>query len=343
MSDMMRIMNFGDINIDDPFFDSLKESYSEFENWFHRKSQEKAHIMVDDHGSIIAFLYVKREEEELNDIEPPLPALPRLKVGTFKINPHGTRLGERFIKKIFDYAIYLGAAEIYVTIFPQHQALIHLFSKYRFAYVANKTTANGTEMVLVRNMLQIQGNIIGDYPFVQSRQANKYLLGIYPEYHTQLLPDSILNNESIESIRDVSHTNSIHKVYLCAMQGVDALQSGDILIIYRTSDQPGKARFRSVVTSLCVVEEVRTRSDFQGFAEYMQYCSDYSVYSEAELKKWFSNKNLTVIRFTYNAAFQKRITRGTLLDQVGLSADSYWGFMPLSDEQFHQIIQMGGI
>ncbi|GAB4188712.1 MAG: hypothetical protein OHK0022_00750 [Roseiflexaceae bacterium] len=61
MSEVMQIVRFSDIDINDPFFDSLKESYTEFENWFNRKAQERAHIMVDGHGSIIAFLYLKRE------------------------------------------------------------------------------------------------------------------------------------------------------------------------------------------------------------------------------------------------------------------------------------------
>lgn len=43
---------------------------------------------------------MKHETEELNDINPPMPAASRLKVGTFKIDAHNTKLGEHFIKRL---------------------------------------------------------------------------------------------------------------------------------------------------------------------------------------------------------------------------------------------------
>ena len=51
---------------------------------------------------------------------------------------------------------------------------------------------------------------------------------------------------------------------------------------------------------------------------------------------------LQVIKMTYNAAFDRRITRNELIEQVGLSAD-YWGFFQLTDEQFNNIISRGKI
>lgn len=83
-------------------------------------------------------------------------------------------------------------------------------------------------------------------------------MSIYPDYHTRMLPDSILNNESHDLIQDVSHTNSIHKIYLCAMEGTSNFKPGDIIVTYRTTDRQGPARYRSVITSVCVVEEYKT-------------------------------------------------------------------------------------
>jgi hypothetical protein len=51
---------------------------------------------------------------------------------------------------------------------------------------------------------------------------------------------------------------------------------------------------------------------------------------------------MVVIKMTYNAAFDRRITRNELIEQVGLSAD-YWGFFQLTDEQFNNIISRGKI
>ncbi len=113
------------------------------------------------------------------------------------------------------------------------------------------------------------------------------MLAIYPQYHTQLLPDSILNNETFDIVQDVSHTNSIHKVYICRM-AVEIATPGDVLIIYRTKDpkESAPAEYRSVATSVCVVEEVKRASEFNSEAEFIKYCGPYSVFPEDELKEW---------------------------------------------------------
>ena len=46
---------------------------------------------------------------------------------------------------------------------------------------------------------------------------------------------------------------------------------------------------------------------------------------------------------TYNIALSKRVTRGYLLDEVGIPADYYWGFFQLTDEQFNAILKKGEI
>ena len=120
---------FRDVSLDDPFFDSLKNDYKEFYQWFLKKANEKAYVFYNHENKIDGFLYLKIENEAVNDVTPKLPIANRLKLGTFKINPHGTRLGERFIKKVFDHAFTVGVTEIYVTIFEKHGALIKLFEK----------------------------------------------------------------------------------------------------------------------------------------------------------------------------------------------------------------------
>ena len=46
----------------------------------------------------------------------------RLKVGTFKVESTGFRLGERFIKIIFDNALHRNVDEIYVTLFTDRES-----------------------------------------------------------------------------------------------------------------------------------------------------------------------------------------------------------------------------
>ena len=122
MNEIIALKHFADIDLDDTFFNSLKEDYPGFEAWFEKKSKENSKAYVQyKNNKLQAFLYLKDENgEELSDIIPVRPACNRLKVGTFKIDAHDTKLGERFVKKIMDAALYIKADEIYVTIFPKH-------------------------------------------------------------------------------------------------------------------------------------------------------------------------------------------------------------------------------
>ena len=75
----------------------------------------------------------------------------------------------------------------------------------------------------------------------------------------------------------------------------------------------------------------------------MKYANAYSIFNENELRKWYTEYGMTLIKMTYNIAFDRRVTRGELIEQVGLSAGDYWGFMQINDEQFKNIISRGKI
>ncbi len=103
---------------------------------------------------------------------------------------------------------------MYVTIFEKHHSLISLFERYGFIKYGTKNGNNGSEIVYVRTLKNITGNIVKDFPHFSLRDRKYYLLAIYPEFHSAFLPDSILNNENHDIVQDVSHTNSIHKIYI---------------------------------------------------------------------------------------------------------------------------------
>ncbi len=335
---------FSDIDLSDPFFDSLKADYAEFPVWFAKKAKESAYVFRGESGAIDGFLYLKIEDGPLADVEPPLAAARRLKVGTLKINPHGTRLGERFVKKIFDHAVAEMVQEIYVTAFEKHEALVALFERYGFEHVGTKTSPNGTEQVLLKDISKDQPNLLQRYPIAKIGDNGIYMLSLYPQWHTRLLPDSILKTEDASIVEDVSHTNSIHKVYLAAMRGMQHLRTGDILLIYRTSDGAGAAHYRSVVTSVCVVEQYRNISSFPNKDAFIRYCRPYSVFELSELESfWRSKKYPHVLRFTYNFALPRRVTRGKMIEEMGFDAGAYWGFMPLTREQLRTVLEAANL
>jgi hypothetical protein len=342
----LRLTTFADVDLSDPFFDSLKNQYTGFGGWFSRKAAANEPVFViddDEGGGLQGFLYLKMEEGAITDVNPHLPPARRLKVGTLKVIAHGTKLGERVVKKIFDHAVAEKVEEIYVTVFDTHASLISLVKRYGFEEIGSKTTKDGTELVLLRSMKAQTGDIVEDYPFVHLQDRKFYLLAVYPEYHTSLFPDSKLYNESPDIVTDVSHTNTIHKVYIGGVS-LTRMNRGDAVIIYRTTDRKGHARYRSVATSICVVEETKSRKDFSDVEEFVSYCSPHSVFPEDWLRERFKDgKRLFVARMTYNAAFKKRPNREKLLDDVGISTSPQWDFRRLTRDQFDAIVQLGEV
>lgn len=128
----MEKVKFQQVNLEDPFFTSLKEDYNGFEDWFQRKSDSDAYIQKKDDGELEAFLYLKIEEGVVEDVSPKLPEGKHLKVGTFKIDAHNTKLGEYFIQMIMRVAVYEQVGDIYVTIFEKHEGLVNLLKRYGF-------------------------------------------------------------------------------------------------------------------------------------------------------------------------------------------------------------------
>lgn len=338
----LRHIQFQDLNIREPFFDSLKESYKEFEEWFRRKAKEKAYVLMNERGLLQGFLYLKVESGPIEDVDPAINCKTVLKIGTFKINPHSIKLGERFVKKALDYAVIWKAEACYVTLFEKHGTLKDLLVKYGFERYGIKETLNGKEIVLVKNLNRLQDDLLLDYPLITPEGKRKYLLAIYPEYHTIMFPDSILHNEKIDILDDVSHTNSIHKIYICRMP-VYRANRGDIIVVYRTGDGKGPAEYRSVATSICVVEEVKTKEEFQNFEEFFEYANTYSVFDRSNLEYWYNNNECYAIKMTYNAALTKRLTRQKLADEVGINRGLRWSFIELSDNEFSKILELGEV
>lgn len=344
------IKPFAELNLDDAFFDDLKDSYPEFPIWFRKKSSQGAEAVVSyDGDGLRDFLYTKLENEELGEkekITPTLPPKKRLKVGTFKVDARHTRRADRFIKRIMDIAIKEQVEEIYVTVFPKHTELIRRFVKYGFAEKAKKYHGDNYEFVLVKDMNACVGDIVKDYPKVKRESTEKYLLSIYPKFHTQLFPDSILRNEEndrYDLIKDLKPTNSINKVYICFMKDVPMMKRGDIVAIYRTSDEPGRAYYRSVVTSVCTVIDVLSKSHFESEDDFVDKLHNDSVFSEQDLRLWYKKSNVYAVRMQYNIAFTKKVTRKFMIDELGFDPTIYWGFFKMSDLQFNALCKKGEV
>ena len=333
-------LKFGKIDLNDTFFDSLKDDYIGFDKWFIKKYDEEAYITINsNNGMLLSFLYLKVEDENENysNINPQFSPKRRLKIGTFKVISNGFRLGERFVKIIFDNALKNHVQEIYVTIYdkrPEQRRLIDLLEQWGFVLWGTKGEG---ELVYVRDFspkFDIE-NLKACFPYI-SKGKKAYIVPIYPEYHTELLPDSILNTESPEEfIEDFPHRNCINKVYVSrAMEPYPSV--GDILVFYRTGGY-----YKSVVTTIGEVLEVKT--DFQDENDFILYCRKKSVYPEQALREmWrYSARKPFVVNFLYDYSFPHRINMKELIDLKVLTGinDAPRGFKPITKEQFEIILK----
>jgi predicted nucleic acid-binding protein len=335
---------FGAINIADPFFDSFKQDYKGFEAWFAKKSDEIAYTCRAEDNSILAFLYVKQEKpgEDYSAIEPRFEAKNRLKVGTFKVVANGYKLGERFVKIIFDNAINCRADEIYVTIFDEQEEkkrLVQLLQEWGFRKHGLKYSASGKEGVYVRDLTPVvnkqQPSLT--YPFVSS-QSKKFIVPIYPEYHTELLPDSILRTESPMSfIENRPNRNAISKVYIS--RSIERrLSPGDIVVFYRTkSNNP--AYYTSVTTTIGIVQNVIT--NIPNLEQFIALCRKRSVFSNEELAEYWNRKPSSrpfIVNFLYVYTLPKKLTLKELQEHK-IIEEAPRGFERLSDDAFKTLME----
>lgn len=332
-------LKFGRINLSDDFFTSLKEDYVGFDKWFIKKFDDEAYITVNsNNGLLLSFLYLKVEDrnEIYTDITPAFIPKKRLKIGTFKVINNGFRLGERFMKIIFDNALKNKVDEIYVTIFDkrdEQKRLIDLLQQWGFVLWGKKNT----ELVYVRDFSKKfnEKHLKQNYPFI-SRNKDRFIVPIYPDYHTELLPDSILNTESPEEfIEDFPHRNGINKVYVSRAY-IPHPKVGDVLIFYRTGGY-----YKSVVTTVGVVQEIKY--DFKDEDDFVLYCRKSSVFPEDQLRvMWrYQSTKPFVVRFLYVYSFPHRINMKELIDLDVLSGvnDPPRGFKSITKEQFSNILK----
>jgi hypothetical protein len=336
---------FGNVNLQDPFFDSFRDDYDGFDKWFNSKSDDAAYICFDN-GILSAFLFIKREDENENyyNISPPFFPKKRLKIGTLKVATNGIKLGERFLKIIFDNARQFRVDEIYVTIFdkrPEQLRLISLLEEFGFKYYGEKTTLSGIEKVYVR---EFGRNADALHPKVTfpwlSKETDIYTIPIRPEYHTKLLPDSILRTESpIDFVDNEPYRNAISKVYVSHSYKRN-LKAGDILVFYRTG-----GIYKGVSTTIGIVENVIT--DIKTESELIQLCHKRTVLSETELKEYwvkFPDNKPFVINFLYAFSFIKRINLKEMLEAgILLNMEAVKTISKISRESFIQLITLAGI
>lgn len=342
----IRKQQFGEVPLSDPFFDSFREDYPRFDVWFRTKLDEPAYVCRSETGQVLAFLYLKLEYpmEDYSDIVPPLKPAKRLKIGTLKVVSNGYKLGERFLKIVFDNALVLRVPEIYVTIFPDrpdHDRLIKLFEDWGFHRHGEKQSTAGTEAVYVKDFTPKadRDEPRRTYPFM-SKAARKFVVPIWPAYHTELLPDSILRTESPAAfVENKPNRNAISKVYISRSHERD-LRSGDLIVFYRTAPTGKPAYYHSVATTVGIVQSVNTSCKTK--EQFIAACRKRSVFDNAGLIKfwdYYPTLKPFIVNFLSAYSLPKRPNLQALTE-AHIIAKAPRGFEPITDDAFTKLLEV---
>lgn len=339
----------GDCNLQDEFFQTLRNDYVGFDLWFQRKAESDCYICEDEQNKIQGFLSLKieSEQEPYQDITPVFAPKKRLKISTFKVVSTGYRLGERFIKIIFDNAKINNVDEIYVTLFEKREELLaleNLFSKWGFHQYGVKKSSSGQEKVLVKKIGNYNSNlsIMQNFPNL-CLNCKKYILPIEPEYHTKLFPDAQLVTEKNKFFVDQkAYRYALQKVYVSFSPYALSAKPGDQFVVYRKGEEGTIKKYSSVETGVGVICSIKHH--FNNRDEFLKECNNRTVFSKEELNRFweFKQNSLYVVNFIYVGAFKKKPTLNYLHSiNVVQWPNGPRPFTPISDEQFKLILREG--
>ena len=286
------------IDVDDPFFDSLKEDYvdSDFRKWFKEKSIEGRKCWVYHEDEMIKALLMLKEENEPIETSPPIPAGRRLKIATLKVELSGFKLGELFLKMAFQYCISNQIFETYLTHFrKEDDILINLIENYGFESVGFLKKNN--EEVFLKKIIPIEEKVSAVeiskkcYPSLRdSQDVKKFLVPIIPEYHDRLFPEFRQRQMKLTDYSEINIPgNAIKKAYLSHSK-IKKIRAGDILLFYRSHDL-------KAVTAICVVDQEPLHTEEA--EEVVRIVGKRTVYLDREIKE-MTQKPVLVSMFRHH-------------------------------------------
>lgn len=292
-------------------FDTLREDYKEFDDWFEEKcAKEHRDCWVVVVGTEIAGILILKIEDQ-NNTDARSSGNKVLKICTFKMQPEyrGEKFGEQLLKKALWHAQTNRFDTIYLTVFDKQIALISLLE--RFGFRKTYTNARG-EDVFEKSMIHSDIHVPNGadileldrtiYPrVVDIPSVRKFLVPILPDYHKVLFPEIAYakplplfgdhrREDLITSTGKSNRTpgNTIRKIYLCRSPNTN-LRPGDIILFYQSKDDDFANS--QCITTLGVVESIDEFSDADSLSTHV---ARRSVFSRDELDAMFQAKKTPV-------------------------------------------------
>lgn len=358
MAGKFYLKKFCEIDLNDPFFDTLKRDYPgtdsvpSFSDWFSRNATHRSALIFHDEIGLGAFIAIKPEDETIKLQDRTLPKKLRCKISTIKIAERfrGQRIGEGAIGLMLWKWQQLGYEDIYVTVFDKHEILISQLIRFGFKKVGCNPNGEGVYL-RSRNNVDYTDPYMS-FPFINPNFENAGYLMVNDFYHDTLFPYSELKNTLQDSLA-LSVSNGLSKIYIGKQCSIPPYRIGEPILIYRIHNGEGAKRYKSCLTSFCTVTNMITAklngTHLMTFDNLLQEIGNKSVFDQNELKaKYDNDKNVFIIEMLYSGYFGE----GHNIPMDWLDNNGYWckshgvdypALIRLSHDEFRRILKEGNI
>lgn len=295
------------ISLQDTIFDSLREDYGGFDEWWTEKcvKHHRPCWIVEDDG--IAGILVRKDETGA-DTDATEKAAKILKICTFKVRPEkrGLKIGELLLKKAFWFAQRNSYDLIYITTYETQTTLIDLLEYFGFRHTETKVDGERIyeRSVSATALPAIPGQSHFDthrqnYPrFVVDGDTECFGIPIKEAYHDVLYPD--LRQPVQFELFDPSGRgggpkrpgNTIRKVYLCRAPS-NLGKPGDLLLFYKGKSELSPSQSISAVG---IFEDMKLAKSTR---DLLLMTGGRSVYSESDLEGWEASPDRPVKVINY--------------------------------------------
>jgi GNAT superfamily N-acetyltransferase len=266
------------IGLAESIFDSLRDDYKHFDEWFRKSCQlgQREAFVIAGGDSLAGICILKDEDDE----EYGLPSR-RLKLCTVKVaEPHRRqRFGALLIKAALDNAIRRSRTGVYVTVFDRQQELIRLLEDLGFE-IAPQVTALG-ELVLWRPLIpppEAEDELDGFEfnrrygPHNLKLDVPIHIIPIQPQWEERLFPEGRRQLEIVSE--NAACGNDLRKAYL-SHASTQQLRRGDLVVFYRSSDE-------QAVRFVAVVEDTLRSTES---SEIVRFVGTRTVYTAEEIEE----------------------------------------------------------
>lgn len=331
----IRRVRFGSLDIDNKFFNSFKADYEPYYHvWFKAKANDPVYIAQDGNGCLRGLLKLKCEEDDddTGEITPRMKPVKRLKISSLKAHFTGQKLGQRFMRIVFDTATKEHVEYIYITLFKnsnQMRRLIGMIEQWGFTFYGYK---DGDEQVYVRDFRKkTTFPPCTCFPYHTSSNG-VFIIPIYRSYASQLIPPYGIKEDKT----DMEPWKYAIKKSLVLREDDKCMKEGSILLFYqKTSD--GKEQSLSAIG---IVENVNRNCMTQQI--FVNRCRKRSAFSDSSLHECWrkADGKVVVVDFLY-VYHTSASNEFSSLQEIGLATDHFHSQRPIriSEEQYRLLIK----